>query len=181
MGRAIMLPAIVGWIADLTVSDQWQRLPKGTPSAELSLRNDMITVKQLHNNRGFTILESMIASVVLILAVVSVLAVSAQSFRYLTGIRRTARSSQVLQQKLEDLRLYNWTQMQSLPGTFSDPNDTSNIYKGTIATSAFDTYNGTTTVMRVTLTVTYTNQTHSVVSNSLTTLIGNGGLNKYIF
>jgi hypothetical protein len=38
-----------------------------------------------------------------------------------------------------------------------------------------------TTVLRVTLTATWTNQTHRVITNTLTTLISNGGLNKYIF
>ena len=140
-----------------------------------------MTIKQLQNNSGFTLLEGLIAGVIMILALVSVLGISAQSFRYLTNIRRTARSTEVLQQQMENIRLYNWTQMQSLPSRFADTSDSSHVYDGRISTSSIDTYNGTTTVMLVSLTVTYTNQTHTVVTNSLTTLISGCGLNKYIF
>lgn len=131
---------------------------------------------------GFTILEAMIASIILGLALASVVAVASQCLRYLTDIRRTARASQVLQQKMEDIRLLSWSQLTSLTNIFTDPNDTNHIYAGKIVQTAADSYSGTTTVMKVTLNVTWTNQTaHKVVTNSLSTLISNGGLNKYIF
>jgi Tfp pilus assembly protein PilV len=130
---------------------------------------------------GFTILEAMIASIILGLALGSVVAVASQCMRYLTDIRRTARSSQVLQQKMEDIRLLSWSQLQALPSTFTDPNDTNHVYTGTITQTAYDSYSGTTTVMNVTLTVTWTNQVYRVLTNSLSTLVSNGGLNKYIF
>ena len=130
---------------------------------------------------GFTLLEAMIASIILGLALTSVIAVASQCMRYLTDIRRTARSSQVLQQKMEDIRLLSWSQLQALPGTFTDPSDTNRVYAGTITQTAFDSYNGTTTMMKVTLTVTWTNQVYRALTNSLSTLVSNGGLNKYIF
>jgi len=130
---------------------------------------------------GFTLLEAMIASIILGLALTSVIAVASQCMRYLTDIRRTARSSQVLQQKMEDIRLLSWSQLQVLPGTFTDPSDTNRVYAGTITQTAFDSYNGTTTMMKVTLTVTWTNQVYRALTNSLSTLVSNGGLNKYIF
>ena len=130
---------------------------------------------------GFTIMEAMIATIILGLALGSVIAVASQCLRYLTDIRRTARSSQVLQQKMEDIRLLSWSQLQALPASFSDPNDSNGVYSGTIAQSAYDSYNGTTTVMKVTLTVKWNNQVHRALTNSLSTLVSNGGLNKYIF
>jgi prepilin-type N-terminal cleavage/methylation domain-containing protein len=134
--------------------------------------------------RGFTILEAMVATVILGLALGSVVAVASQCLRYMTDIRRTARSSQILQQKMEDLRLLSWSQLTALTNTFSDPNDTNHIYAGRIVQSAYSSssYGTTTTVMNVTLTVTWTNQAAGrVLTNSLSTLMSNGGLNKYIF
>ena len=124
----------------------------------------------------------MVATVILGLALASVVAVASQCLRYLTDIRRTARASQVLQQKMEDIRLMSWSQLTALTNIFTDPNDTNHIYAGTIVQTAADSYSGTTTMMNVTLNVTWTNQTaRKVVTNSLSTLISNGGLNKYIF
>ena len=130
---------------------------------------------------GFTLMEAMIATVILALALASVLGVSGRATRYLSDIRRSARASQVLQQKMEDIRLLSWGQMQTLTNEFTDPHDTQRIYRGAIVTNRFDAYNGTTTVMRVTLVVSWTNQTGRVVSNQLSTLVSKGGLNKYIF
>ena len=134
------------------------------------------------NRSGFTILEAMIASMILGLALGSVLAVASHCLRYVTDIRRTARASQVLQQKMEDIRLLNWTQVTSLTNVFTDPNDTNRIYSGRIIRTTNDFYGTTATVLNVTLLVTWTNQSAGkVVTNSLSTLMSNGGLNKYIF
>lgn len=134
-----------------------------------------------HTQDGFTLMEAMVATIILAFALTSVIGVSGRAMRYLNDIRRTARASQVLQQKMEDIRLLSWSNMQLLPTTFSDPTDTNRLYKGSIITNQFDSYNGATTVMRVTLVVSWTNQTNRVLSNQLSTLISMGGLNKYIF
>jgi len=132
---------------------------------------------------GFTLLEAMIATMILGLALASVLAVLSQCARYLTDIRRTARASQILQQEMENLRLTNvWSGLVGLNGTtFSDPNDTNHLYAGSIAQSNICLYGTTATVVEVTLTVTWTNQVNRVLTNSLSALVGNGGLNKYIY
>ncbi|HUK83556.1 MAG TPA: type II secretion system protein [Verrucomicrobiae bacterium] len=96
---------------------------------------------------GFTLLEAMVATIILGLALTSVVGVASQCLRYLTDIRRTARSSQVLQQEMENIRLLSWSQLSALPNTFIDPDDTNQIYSGTITQSAYDSYNGTTTVI----------------------------------
>ena len=139
--------------------------------------------KLVNAREGFTLLEAMIATMILGLVLASVLAVVSQCARYLTDIRRTARASQVLQQEMEYVRLLDWSTLQSLTNTFSDPSDSKHIYMGTIAKSAYSSSNfgTTTTVEEVTLTVSWTNQVNRVLTNTLTTLVGNGGLNKYIF
>jgi hypothetical protein len=125
----------------------------------------------------------MIAVMILGIVLTSVLVTVSQCARYLTDIRRTARASQVLQQEMESIRLTNvWTGLTGLAGTsFTDPADTNHIYMGTIAESAYSSFGTTTTVQEVTLTVTWTNQVNRVITNTLTALVGYGGLNKYIY
>lgn len=137
----------------------------------------------IHNQSGFTLVEAMVATIILTLALGSVLGIAGRCMRYISDIRRSARGSQVLQQKMEDVRLMSWSQITTLPGTFTDPTDTKGIYKGSIVTNELDYYPspGSTTLMRVTLIVSWTNQSNSEVSNQLSTLISQGGLNKYIF
>lgn len=129
---------------------------------------------------GFTILEALIAAVILGLALSSVLAVSSQSFRYLADIRLTARSSQVLQQKMEDLRLLSWTDLYSASNTFVDFVHPT-VFRGTLTRATYDSYGTNVTAALVTLTVTWTNRTTRVSTNRLSSIIANGGLNKYIF
>ncbi len=135
----------------------------------------------INQNGGFTLIEAMIATMILGLVLASVLAVVSHSTRYLSDLRRTARSSQILQQKVEDIRLLSWSELLALPSTFTDPSDADGLYAGTITQSAYDSYNGATTVMKLTLLVTWTNNNQRVMTNTLTTLVSNGGLNKYIF
>lgn len=141
-----------------------------------------MTRERFKANDGFTLLEAMIATMILGFVLASVLAVVSQSARYLVDIRRTARGAQVLQQEMEYIRLLDWSALQSVTNTFTDPNDTAqHLYAGRVTQSAYDTYGTTNTIVKITLTVTWTNQVNRVLTNTLTSLVGNGGLNKYIF
>jgi len=128
---------------------------------------------------GLTLVEVAIAVMILGLVLGSALAVTGRGFRYNSDMRLSAKSSQILQQKMEDLRLMTWSQLQALPSTFTDPSDTNAIFTCTISTNAYATYSGATTVMRVTLRATWQNLTYKTTTNTLTTLFSNGGLNKY--
>lgn len=139
-----------------------------------------MNTRTLHSQAGFTIMEALIASMILGLALASVLAISSHSFRYLSDIRLTARSSQVLQQKMEDLRLLSWSDLHSQSNTFTDPVQPG-TFNGTISFSPYDTYGSLVTATRVTLTVTWTNRNSGLSTNTLSTVVANGGLNKYIF
>ncbi len=132
---------------------------------------------------GFTMVEATVASVILVLALVSVLALGARAFRYLNDMRRWARSSQVLQQKMEDIRLVTvWTNVWALNNaTFTDSSLSGMVYKGSIDISSYNPPYPTDFVARVTLTVTWTNSTYKVVTNRLCSLVCKNGLNKYIF
>jgi Tfp pilus assembly protein PilV len=144
---------------------------------------DTMTPKSFNAKDGFTLLEAMIATLILGFVLASVLAVLSQCARYVADIRHTARASQILQQEMENIRLTNvWSSLTGLADTtFSDPSDTNHLYAGTIAQANYVSYGSTTTVVKVTLTVTWTNQINCELTNTLTALVGNGGLNKYIY
>ncbi len=142
-----------------------------------------MTRRAFNSKAGFTLMEAMIASMILGFVLISVLAICSHCFRYLTDIRRMARSSQVLQQKMEDIRLVtNWGSLTALADTkFYDSADTAGLFTGTVTQATFDSYNGSATVAKVTLTVTWRNRSGRVITNTLNSLVSNGGLNKYIF
>ncbi len=132
---------------------------------------------------GFTLVEAMLASMILMLSLVSVLALGARGLRYMGDMRRWARSSQVLQQEMENIRLITtWTNVWALNNTtFSDSAIAGTSYRGTIAITSYSTWYPTDIVARVTLTVTWTNSADRVVTNRLSSLVCKNGLNKYIF
>jgi Tfp pilus assembly protein PilV len=127
---------------------------------------------------GFTLMEAMLSSVILALAITSTLVVISQSSLYLQDLRMRARGSQILAGEVEMLRQQSWGQLTSFPTAFTDPNDTNSPYSGSSTLTSYQTYNGTTTVLRATLVLTWTNRHDRPVSITLTTLISHGGLNK---
>jgi Tfp pilus assembly protein PilV len=132
---------------------------------------------------GFTLVEAMLASLILMLSLASVLALGARGFRYMGDMRRWARSSQVLQQKMEDIRLITTrTNVWALNNkTFSDASIAGTSYRGTIAITPYSSGYPTDFMARVTLLVTWTNSTQQVVTNRLSSVVCKNGLNKYIF
>lgn len=63
---------------------------------------------------AFTLVEVMVASSVLILAIVSALTTLQFGFRSLDAARNLPKASQIMQTELENLRLRNWDQLQAL-------------------------------------------------------------------
>lgn len=120
----------------------------------------------------------MISSVIMAFVLVSIMAVISRTSRYLTDLRIHARSSQVLQQRIEELRSMSWNQITNLPTTFTSSGDTNGTYGKTLNISNYESLGTTAIVVRATAAVTWTNRQRIVVTNTLTTLISNGGLNK---
>jgi Tfp pilus assembly protein PilV len=132
---------------------------------------------------GFTLIEVMIASGIMLLVLGSVMALASRGYKYVGDMRRTARSSQVLQQKMEDIRLLTvWSTVWALNNsTFTDTNVTGMTYKGQVLISSYDPPYPTSQVAKLTLMVTWTNSQSRVLTNRLTGLVCQNGLNKYIF
>jgi hypothetical protein len=132
---------------------------------------------------GFTIIEAMLASMILILSLVSVLALAARGFQYIGDMRKWARSSQVLQQRMEDIRLVTvWTNIWSLNDTtFKDTSISGMVYNGKIVISSYDPPYPTDYAARVSISINWTNSANKVLTNTMTSLLCKNGLNKYIF
>lgn len=63
---------------------------------------------------AFTLVEVVTASTVLVLAIVSAISTLRLGYRSMDAARNLPRASQILQTELENLRLYDWEQLQSL-------------------------------------------------------------------
>ena len=132
--------------------------------------------------QAFTITEVAVVTVLLGILLTSVLALQSQASRFMHDIRVTARASQVLQQKMEDIRLLTWDQLTNYPAVWTDSASVFGAYTVTITTNPYDFYSGTATVLKVTLTTTWTNfSSRRIETNRLTTLVSNRGLNQYIY
>ena len=135
------------------------------------------TAHQFRGTAGFTLMEAMISSIILALAVTTALTILSHATKYVNDMRLRARSAQIVQQKVEDLRLLSWSNLTSSPSTFTDASDTNKLYAGKLVMSTYQSYGTTQTIKQVTVQVTWTNTHRMVMTNSLTTLISNGGLN----
>ena len=134
------------------------------------------------HSHAFTITEVAVVTAILGILLSSILVLVSQGSRYLHDIRLTARASQVLQQKMEDIRLLTWDQLTNYPAVWTNSAGTYGSYTMTITTNAFDSYAGATTVLKVTVTTAWTNfSSRRIETNRLTTLVTNRGLNNYIF
>lgn len=127
---------------------------------------------------AFTLIEVMIASVIMAFVLVSIVSVISRTTRYLTDLRLYALSSQIMQQRVEELRAMSWGQVTNLPTTFTSSSDTNGTYGKTLNISNYQMFGPTAIVVRATIVTTWTNKKGIVTTNALTTLISNGGINK---
>lgn len=70
--------------------------------------------------RGFTLVEVMVAAIVMVLGITTAITTLQRGLQALDGARHTTFASQVMQTELERLRLKSWAQLQAL----QDANDT---------------------------------------------------------
>src|SRR5437879_6396423 len=145
--------------------------------AQIGSSTDKPRCRKISDQRrgAFTLAEVMLGSVLLAFVIVSSLAIISHCSAYLADLRLRSRGSQFLQQEVEQLRTKSWSQLQSFPTTFTDPADSNNVFRGFVTLSSYQSYGGTTTVLRATVSVTWINRHHLAMTNSLTTLTSNGG------
>lgn len=127
---------------------------------------------------GFTLIEVVIGTAILALALGSTIAVISHSSVYQADLRLRAQSSQILQQRVEELRTMSWSEVTNAAPTFTSAAGTHQIFSGFVNISNYQSFGTTSTVVRATVTVVWTNRHSRITTNTITTLISNGGLNK---
>lgn len=83
------------------------------------------------SNRGFTLVEIVMSSVVLLLAIMGSITALQVAFRELELARTTSVATQVMQSEAERLRLMNWSAISALPNE-SDVDLSTAISSGTL-------------------------------------------------
>lgn len=139
---------------------------------------------------GFTLIEIVIAMAIAGVVCVSLYAGLAQAFGAVQSSRHRLRATQILTEKLEVLRLYNWTQINTagfLPTTFTE------YYQPATNRNSGIAYTGTITITGANVQPAYTNTMRRAVvelrwvsggipqQHSMETLISEYGVQNYIY
>jgi len=139
---------------------------------------------------AFTLVEVLIATGVIGIMFVSLYAAVASGFSLITVARENLRATQVMEEKLETLRLYNWNQINSngfIPAQFAAsfyPAGNTNVgvsYNGTMVITNFPTSESYSTNMRlVILTVTW-NSGQVQRTRQMQSAVARYGLQNYVY
>lgn len=149
--------------------------------------------KNNHHLRAVTLVETMVAMVIFVIAVFSLYAGISLGFSIVNQSRENLRATQIMVEKMETIRLYSWDQLKTpgfIPGSFTekyDPNAGTNGWSGNL------TYNGTivltngpaglsysTNLMSVIINLSWTTKGHAQ-SRQMTTFVARNGLQDYIY
>lgn len=134
-----------------------------------------------HSQAGVSLVEVMLAAAIMAIVLTSILAVAMHGFRYVADMPLRAQSSQFLQEQMENVRLMTWGDVLALPSTFDNARNTGGIFSGTMTKSTYQSFSGSPIVIRVTATATWSNSNGRIRTNSMTSLVSNGGLNTFIY
>lgn len=133
---------------------------------------------------GFSLIEVAIASLVIAIFIASILTTVTSGYAVLDRSRETLRANQILQQELETLRTYSWSQVTNT-ANFYTTNYTDQGISYSV-TRMLTNYNNSTSystnyMRKVTVRVVWTNAPGKSISKDMTTVITQGGLNDYIY
>lgn len=141
---------------------------------------------------AFSMVEMLVGVAVLGIMFVSLYSGFSAGFGVIQLARENLRATQILQEKMETIRLYTWVQVNTagfIPTSFVEPFyatssnivDSSLLYTGTVTIAATDlteTYN--TDMRQVTINLNWTSGGNTR-SRDLTTYVTRHGLQKYIY
>ena len=138
---------------------------------------------------GFSIVEASVAMGIIGIVFVSLLAGFTSGFNVIRLARENARAKQILQDKMETIRLYNWDQINTagfIPSDFVAFFDPTNSLNSMV-------YRGTVMITNAPVTETYSNKLRQVIvevswrsgnikrTRAMGTLISRYGLQNYIY
>lgn len=141
---------------------------------------------------GFTLAEVTIAMAIIGIAAAGVIGAFNCGFLLIGGVRENQRATQVILEKMETIRLYNWSQVNSngyIPSTFTDCYDPQ-----AVSGSQGVVYNGSLTITNFPFSTSYsTNMRQLTVSlqwrgtgninrtRKVTTYISRDGIQNYVY
>ena len=153
--------------------------------------------RQRTDQRAYTVVETLVAVVILAIMLVSLYGGFTSGFAVVQVARENLRATQIMVQRIETLRLYNWEQVRNtsnfLKPAFTnwyDPSDTSKgtVYVGFVTTNA-PAISGaaySSNMRAVTVTVYWTNQIHGnntplVRTRQMQTYVARYGMQSYLY
>lgn len=156
--------------------------------------NLRIETKNGRRRAGFTLTEVLVSLAVSGFLFVSLFAGISQGTNSLKLAREKLRATQILTEKLEVIRLYNWDQVNTpgyVPTTFTeyqyphlDTNNTSGVgitYTGTVVIGPADVHNNYTNTMRKAVATVSWMSGSRTNSQRMETLISEYGVQKYVY
>lgn len=149
--------------------------------------------RRFRRQAGLTLVEVMVAVAVMAIMVVSLYAGFTFAFSQIRSAQENVRATQILEERMEVVRLLNWDQVVNLPGyipaTFTAPFYADNPTNNTGSL----TYTGMVTVAAAPITETYSNDLRMITieltwpsgnlirRRQMTTFSSQYGVQKYIY
>jgi len=145
-----------------------------------------------HPESGTTLTEVVIATVILAISIAGILTAIFSGFFMVGRVRENQRATQIILEKVETIRLYSWTQVNTsgfIPATFSETYDPQAAtgykgitYQGQFAISPFPYATSYQDKMReVTVTLSWTSERNLQRTRSFTTYIAEDGVQNYVY
>ncbi|MEZ5275284.1 MAG: type II secretion system protein [Opitutaceae bacterium] len=137
---------------------------------------------RLNTKEGFTLVEVLVASVVLGMVFLSSIGAMTVGYRLLENARFNTLAAQIIQSEIETLRLMNWAQISALPSNEaitidSDLNNASlNRFTGNRILTSLRA-----NTKAIIVNVQWTATSGQVHSRRYTTYMGKDGLNDYYY
>ena len=138
-----------------------------------------------------TLVEVLIATASVGILVVTLYVAFTQGFAIIQSARENLRATQILQEKMETMRIYNWDQINSgiIPQNFSEPfyavgnNDGGFSYRGTVTITNASPLNATGYAdnLRLVIAEVQWNSGTILHSREMRTLVSQYGLHTYVY
>jgi type II secretory pathway pseudopilin PulG len=145
-----------------------------------------------NNQRGTTIVEIVISTCILSIMAAGIIGCFAYGFYVMELARENQRATQIILEKFETVRLYNWDQVLApgfIPATFEDVYDpqagsgsTGVAYHGTVAVRNVPFSSSYSSNMReLVITLTWSSSRNLSRTRTMSTFVAKDGVQNYVY
>jgi type II secretory pathway pseudopilin PulG len=143
--------------------------------------------------RGTTLVEVVIATAVLAISMSGIMAAIWSGFFIMGRVRENQRATQIILEKVETIRLYNWTQVTTpgfIPTTFTNTYDPQSLqgaqgitYRGTFSITNFphSSASYSANMRQVIVKLDWNSESNKPRSRSFVTYIAKDGIQNYVY